>query len=76
MRFIPGDLVTLSDLSNIKISLRPSLNFFDLEEDGPVVRKKDVAIVIKSDRADCRNVQIISHAGAGWIAGAFLKKLE
>ena len=76
MKFNTGDLVALSDLSGGKISLRPSLNFFDLEEDGPIVRKKDVAIVIKSDRADCRNVQIISRAGAGWIAGAFLKKLE
>ena len=76
MKFVTGELVTLSDLSGGKITLRPSLNFFSLDEDGPIVRQKEVAIVIMSDRADCRNVQIIAHAGFGWVAGAFLKKLE
>jgi len=76
VKFNPGDLVTLSDLSGGKISLRPTLHFFDFEEDGPSVRKADIAIVIRSDRADCRNVQIVTRSGLGWVAGAFLKRVE
>jgi hypothetical protein len=77
MKFIPGDLVTLSDLTGpLGANLRPTLNFFDLEENGAIVRQKEVAVVIKCDRADCRNVQIITKKGLGWIAGAFLKKID
>lgn len=35
----------------------------------------DVAVVIALDKKDCSTVFVISHKGAGWVVGAFLKKI-
>ena len=35
----------------------------------------DVAVVVTFDKKDCSTVFVISAKGAGWVVGAFLKKI-
>ena len=78
MKFSRGDLVCLSPLSGGMAELSASPLAFSIDKLNTTgyLSDDDIAVVIASDKKDCSTVFVISAKGAGWVVGAFLKKLN
>lgn len=78
MKFFKGDLVCLSPLSGGAAELSASPLAFSIDKMNTTghMFEDEVGIVIDLDRKDCSAVFVISSRGMGWVAGAFLKKIN
>jgi hypothetical protein len=77
MKFSRGDLVRLSPLSGGMAELSASPLAFSIDKLNTTgyLLDDDIAVVVAFDKRDCSTVFVLSTRGAGWVVGAFLKKI-